>query len=265
MKKKVSYILAAVLIAAGILISLGVLFAIDGDFTRLSSAIFVEKTFPVEGDFHKIHLYTQSGNVELVPSETDECYVVCNMYEYMEPTVTVEADSLVFTLLDNLDWNDRIGIYFDMAKITVYLPKTEFESLSIGTYNGNVSVPAAFRFGEAEVLSIRGDVDFRAAVQKDFSSETVYGNISLSDVLAEKISSKTEEGDIFLTDCDADSLKLETVNGNITGSLLSDKVFTTETKTGTVNVPDSKTGGSCEITTVGGDVGITIKAGKARS
>lgn len=258
MKKKTSCILAAVLIAVGILVSLVVFFAVNGDFTRLSSAILVEKTFPVEGTFRNIHLYTQSGNVELAVSETDECYVVCNMYGYMEPTVTVEADSLVFTLLDNMEWNDHIGIYFDTAKITVYLPQTKFENLSIGTYNGDVEVPASLLFDKVQISSIRGNVDFRAAVQKDFSAETVFGDIDLTNVNAKWISCKTEQSAIRLTDCDADSLKLETTNGNITGNLLSAKLFTTETSTGKVHVPNTESGGSCEIITVGGDVEITI-------
>lgn len=259
MKKKTTCILAAVLIAVGVIISLAVIFMIGGDFTQLSSAVLVEKTFPVEESFRNIHLYTQSGNVELALSENEDCYVVCNMYAYMEPTVTVEADSLVFTLLDNMELNDHIGIYFDMAKITVYLPQTEYESLSIGTYNGSVSVPSTFQFDEAEVLSIRGDVDFRADVKQDLSSETVYGNISLSNVNAEEIICKAEQGDIRLTDCDADSLKLETVNGNVTGNLLSEKVFTIAAETGNIDVPGTESGGSCEITTVHGNVEITVQ------
>jgi len=41
--------------------------------------------------------------------------------------------------------------------------------------------------------------------------------------------------------------------------LLTDKVFITKTDTGSINVPDSITGGRCEIKTDTGDIKITVK------
>ena len=42
------------------------------------------------------------------------------------------------------------------------------------------------------------------------------------------------------------------------GSLLSDKVFITETDTGNVNIPKTTDGGKCEIKTDTGDIKIKI-------
>ena len=49
-----------------------------------------------------------------------------------------------------------------------------------------------------------------------------------------------------------------TDTGDVRGSLLSEKVFIVNTDTGRKEVPDTITGGRCEITTDTGDVKITI-------
>ena len=66
-------------------------------------------------------------------------------------------------------------------------------------------------------------------------------------------------GDVRFTDCDAAEICVKTDTGDVTGSLLSDKVFITNTDTGSVNVPETISGGKCEIITDTGDIKITIK------
>ena len=51
---------------------------------------------------------------------------------------------------------------------------------------------------------------------------------------------------------------VETDTGDVTGSLLSDKVFITKSDTGSIDVPKTVTGGKCEITTDTGDIKIEI-------
>ena len=53
-------------------------------------------------------------------------------------------------------------------------------------------------------------------------------------------------------------LFVKTDTGDISGSLLSDKIFLTETDTGSIKVPQSVNGGKCELTTDTGDIRITV-------
>ena len=53
-------------------------------------------------------------------------------------------------------------------------------------------------------------------------------------------------------------LGVSTDTGDVTGSLLSAKVFVVTTDTGTVQVPKSTAGGRCEISTDTGDIRITV-------
>ena len=46
--------------------------------------------------------------------------------------------------------------------------------------------------------------------------------------------------------------------GDVTGTLLTEKTFSTDTSTGDVSVPNPSSGGKCEIKTSTGDITISI-------
>ena len=77
-------------------------------------------------------------------------------------------------------------------------------------------------------------------------------------IAAEGFSLVRSTGDIAFDGCDAAELLVETDTGDVTGSLLSEKVFFVTTATGKKEVPETVTGGKCKITTDTGDVTITI-------
>ena len=53
--------------------------------------------------------------------------------------------------------------------------------------------------------------------------------------------------------------EIETDTGDVDGTLLSDKLFLTETSTGDIRVPNTADGGICDIKTDTGDIKIAIK------
>jgi DUF4097 and DUF4098 domain-containing protein YvlB len=52
---------------------------------------------------------------------------------------------------------------------------------------------------------------------------------------------------------------LKTTSGSVKGSLLTPKIFYTDTTSGSVDVPRSTEGGLCEIQTTSGSIRITIE------
>lgn len=86
------------------------------------------------------------------------------------------------------------------------------------------------------------------------------GDITLKNVIAtEKFSIERSTGDVKFDGCDASEIFVKTDTGDVKGSLLSDKVFITESDTGSINVPKTVAGGRCEITTDTGDIKINIQ------
>ncbi|MBQ6411987.1 MAG: DUF4097 family beta strand repeat protein [Ruminococcus sp.] len=184
-------------------------------------------------------------------------------------------------------------------KVVVYLPQSAYASLQIDTHTGDVTIPSGFTFDTLTVNNNTGDVECSASVTKTLTVKEDTGDISLScpnagelditastgdiDVTSAKVkgtvSVKSSTGDITLTDtvaekkfqiesstgdvgfkgCDAADIKVKTSTGDVTGTLLSDKIFVTDTSTGDVKVPQTSSGGRCEISTSTGDILIQIK------
>ena len=94
---------------------------------------------------------------------------------------------------------------------------------------------------------------------KEIFANTISGGVMLTDtVSSQKLKANSTSGEIDLKRCDAKNIVLDTVSGEISGTLLSNKQFITETTSGTVNVPQSVSNEECRITTVSGDIYIEI-------
>jgi DUF4097 and DUF4098 domain-containing protein YvlB len=57
---------------------------------------------------------------------------------------------------------------------------------------------------------------------------------------------------------DAAELSIKTDTGDVTGTLLTEKIFDAKSSTGDVDVPKTGSGGKCEIRTGTGDIRIKI-------
>ena len=114
---------------------------------------------------------------------------------------------------------------------------------------GNVGV--SVDTGEAELT----DVSCKRVVSNGST-----GSITMENVLAEEaITVQRSTGDVKFEQCDGAEFLVTTSTGNVTGTLLSEKVFITQSSTGRVEVPETVTGGKCKITTSTGDILMSIK------
>ena len=189
---------------------------------------------------------------------------------------------------------------FKDPKVTVYLPESDYKALQIDTHSGDVKIADGLTFDTAAVIGDTCDIKFAASVKNSLqiaattgdvdlsggevkdteittstgdikinglkvkgglSAAASTGDITLNDTIAEgAFSINTTTGDVHFNDCDASEITVKTTTGDVTGTLLSDKVFITDTSTGDVHVPKTGSGGICEITTSTGDIIIDIKA-----
>ena len=150
----------------------------------------------------------------------------------------------------------------EMIKMKMSTGDICVENISAGALELSVSS------GKVTVLGVscEGDVTVGVSTGKayltDIACESVIssgstGDISLNNVIAtEKFSIERSTGDVNFISCDAAEIYVKTDTGDVTGNLLSNKVFITDTDTGSVNVPKTVGGGRCEITTDTGDIKI---------
>jgi DUF4097 and DUF4098 domain-containing protein YvlB len=293
-----TYIIVSIgLILVGLILFTVVMFVNHWDFSKLSTIKYVDNTHSVQESFSRISIETSTADIRFVPSDTQDCQVILHEQENLRHRVLVEEGCLTIHLEHSRHWYDYIGINFSTPKITVALPQQEYNSLIIKGSTGKVDVPKDFRFQSADIHVTTGDVTYQASTTDslnikvstgDISAENLSagdvslqvttgdarvshlscrsltskgstGDVLLQDVMVtENLSVTRTTGDIKLTKCDAQSLSINTNTGDITGTLLTDKVFQAQTSTGKVKVPQTATGGICQVTTTTGDITFQI-------
>lgn len=139
------------------------------------------------------------------------------------------------------------------------------ENISVGSLDltvstGKVTVSDVNCEGDVTVGVSTGKTYLTDITCKSVISSGSTGDIYLNNVIAtEKFSIERSTGDVKFDVSDATEIFVKTDTGEVTGSLLTDKVFITQTDTGDVDVPKTVDGGRCEIITDTGDIKITIK------
>lgn len=292
-------ITAASLTALGFIILIGAMAALDFDFSKISTLKYETNTYEVNGDFDKISIDVNITNIVFAQSDDESCQVVCFEAEKVKHSVRCTNGTLTIGVIDTRKWYDHFGISFASPKMTIYLPKSEYASLSIDTNTSDIDIPKSFSFNELEIETNTGNVDCIANISNsikiesdtgdigissvsskcdidiktdtgsikltdvnctNFSAESDTGNISLVNVIAENgIYVESDTGNVKLKNSDASKLSIETDTGNVTGTLLSEKIFIAKSSTGRVKVPDTESGGKCEIRTATGNIKIDIQ------
>ena len=141
----------------------------------------------------------------------------------------------------------------------IYVESISASSLDITVSTGKVTVSNVICDGDIKIGVSTGKAYLSDITCKNLTSTGSTGDISLKNVIStEKIYIERSTGDITLEGSDATELFITTDTGDVKGSLLTNKMFITKTDTGRINVPNSITGGRCEITTDTGDIKISI-------
>lgn len=276
--KKGFIIAAIVLISVGILLFTGALIAADFDYSKLGGTKHVTNTYALEGEFDNIDISVDEADVIFKPVDEGGARAVCVEREKVRHTVEVENGTLRIRAVDRRNPFDHLSFFSKSLSITVYLPRNDFDNISIRTATGDVrfdsltanEIKLKTSTGDIRVSSVdcagtvsatvsTGDIRFTGLNCKLLTTEGNTGDITLDNCYAAVIAVKTSTGDVRFEDSDAEKLTVRTSTGDVSGTLRTAKVFTVNTSTGDVSVPHSSEGGSCEIKTSTGDIRIRIK------
>lgn len=275
---KIWLIIATTLLLTGCIIFGGVMTVYKWDFSKLSTNKYETNKYDITDNFKNISVNVKTADIVFVASEKAKAEVVCYEQDNANHEVSVDNDTLTIKLVDERKWYEYIGINFRTPKITVYLPQGEYGNLTVSASTGDIDIKnlsaeninLTVTTGEIEAKSITCNGDFKTTVStgevelkdvscKNLSSNGNTGDITLKDVIAEeKFAIERSTGDVKFERCDANEIFVKTDTGDVKGSLLSDKVFITQTDTGNIDVPKTIIGGRCEITTDTGDIKITV-------
>ena len=132
--------------------------------------------------------------------------------------------------------------------------------INVNTSTGNINIRDTKCEGKIKAKMSTGNLYAENVTCKSLTSDSSTGGVTLENVVAANdFNIETSTGSVRFDGADADNSRVKTSTGNIKGTLLSEKIFFTETSTGKTDVPKSTEGGRCELETSTGDIIIQIE------
>lgn len=295
MKKAI--ITALCLLTAGILLCVGAVALINFDFERLDTNMYSQKSYEFSERIDNIIIdCNNTADIEISPSEDNTAKVICFEKDNRRHLVTL-IDSTLRIEEEHTEWYKNISFFsFKSPKITLYLPKKDYNSLSIECTTGDIDVTdlnaenfaiktttgdttlknitstdlkISATTGHAKLSNVdtsnlnikvsTGDAKLCKVTSENTEIKSSTGDITLSESRAEnQLKVNVTTGDIKFENSDAKDIYCKSTTGSIKGTLLSNKVFITDTTTGSIDVPSSVEGGKCELKTTTGNIKISV-------
>lgn len=252
---KIWLIIAAVLVALGMILFAGVMATYDWDFTKLNTVTYVTNTYEVSGSFDKISIHVDTTEIEFVPTDDEDCSIVCFEADTVKHSAAVQDGTLVIRTVDTRKWYEYICISLCTPKMTVYLPQNEYVSLCIETDTGNITIPKDFSFATLEIEGDTSDVDCFASVSNGMEVELSTGDIHIDTMTAGHLNLTTTTGGITVNSVTAlKNIDIKTDTGTVKLTDTSCADFFAESDTGTITLKNVVATGRLSIESDTGDV-----------
>ena len=278
-KTNISIIVSLILVAVG-LISFSVVMTVNGwNFDLLNTVNYETNVYELTEDFSSVNINTVTTDIEFISSNSDKAKVVIFEEENVNHIVKVENGELKIDYSSDKKWYENIQIDFKSKKISVYLPQNTYNELKINSTTSDVyikdvnfcKVNVILTTGDIKISNVNvlddaylkvttGDIEVKDLNCKNFTSLGTTGDIELETLIAsQKIVIERDTGDVEFSGIDASDIKIKTTTGDVEGSVLSEMNFIASATTGDVNVPNTTSGGRCEVRTTTGDINIRVK------
>lgn len=177
-------------------------------------------------------------------------------------TVTARSTSGKVTLGGKTVLGDCTAATADLETTSgeIRVRTVTLDSLTAQTGSGGIRMESVTVTEATDLETTSGEITLLYTTCGTFTAETGSGGIDLTDTtVTGHIQAETTSGAIRFTRADAETLDLKTTSGSVKGSLLTPKIFYTDTTSGSVDVPKSTEGGLCEIQTTSGSIRVTIE------
>ena len=158
--------------------------------------------------------------------------------------------------IENMNVNNNANIAMSTGNISlsnINCSKINVDISSGNTYCNHVNLD------EATLVHTTGKVKLETVRGEKMNIEGSTGKVSLQDAIFEgHLYIETTTGDVTFKDSDANTIEVVGKTSDVTGNILTEKTFVTETTTGKNKIPSGSTGNECKITITTGDIIITV-------
>lgn len=196
---KIWLIVAAALVLVGGGLFVVTMTMIGWDFSKLSTVKYETNKYDISEDFNGISIRTDTSDVAFVLSDDGMCRVECYEEEDRKHSVSVKDGTLTVERAEK-DILGHIGFNFGTPKITVYLQKTEYEALLIKASTGDIEIPKAFTFLNADISLSTGDVAFCATTAETVKINASTGKVKVEDASVGALDITVTTGNVSVRD-----------------------------------------------------------------
>lgn len=214
--------------------------SIGWDFSKFSTVTHTTSTHEIEESFENISIDLTTTDVKLLPADNGVCKVVCYEDEKQRHSVSVENGTLTVKQTDERKWYEHITVFGSKSpEISVYLPQTEYASLSIKISTGDVEIPKNFTFDSITHSGSTGEFDCYASVKNSLTVKVSTGDVQLKNLSAGAVDITTTTGDIEVISVHAtNDFKTTVSTGETELTDVTCKNFTSNGDTGDLEMKD---------------------------
>jgi DUF4097 and DUF4098 domain-containing protein YvlB len=251
----ITLVIAAGLIFLGITVVI-VGFSMSGfDIKKLTTDPEVTNYVTIDQDFNSIIIDATTADLKILPSTDGKCKIDLVERKNLYFMPSVENGILTVNEVDDRKWYEHIGISWGNMSITLYLPKEQYNSLTVELTTGKAEIDSAFEFGKVAVKATTGSVKCEAKVTESLAIKCTTGLIYASGAEVDTLSLKASTGAIELCKSSCRTLEIEATTGSIKLSEISGTGdFDIEATTGKINLSDVVTEGDLTIEADTGDI-----------
>lgn len=232
-------IVAAALVVSGIAIIGGVSTMIGFDFNMLSTNDYETNEHVITDEFDKISIVTNTADVKFVVSEDESVKIVCHERQKVKHRVSVNDGDLLIQRHDERKWYDYIGISWQSAEITVYMPKSMLVDLKIETNTGKVDIPKGYKFESIDIKTDTGGVKLFCSANGEVKVRSDTGYVNIQGSTASLYDVHVSTGNVSLTNVrSSGNVKVGVTTGKTVAKLVRCASFISKGDTGDVSMTD---------------------------
>lgn len=249
--------LAIVLVAGGGILFCVMMTLLGWDFTRLGNEDFVQKNEIISDEIKDISIRTGDADIYIVPSDEETVVVSFDVPEKAKCGVSTEGNTLTIHYEYKREMMGVMNFSFRSAKITVYVPEKEYNSLNIKGSTSDVDC-RDFHCDTINVTTSTGDVTMDGVTCRNLSTDANTGDLKLKNVRVEnELVVERSTGDVEFKKLElCGSGKISTSTGDVEGTFANKVDCEAKSKTGSIKVPDVDSKVTCRITTSTGDISV---------
>ncbi len=141
----------------------------------------------------------------------------------------------------------------------IHISDVECKNLVTKGSSGSIRLSSIVAKENLDVDGTSGSIQLTDVECANVTGDNSSGSIKCNNVIASgNMELENSSGGISFDACDAATIRLSATSGSIRGSLLTPKNFIADATSGSVDVPQSASGGLCEASTTSGSIHIRV-------